>query len=247
MLSARALLLLYVCTTGPSTSAQAQFAAALAAYDAGQYEAAASAFDALQAAGMQSGWIAFDLGNSQLRAGKVGPAVAAYRRALVDLPRQSDIRANLAFARRRVPDAIAPPEPQPLLRSVFFWHYVLNGREAMWGAALCTALTFGLRIPPLFGRLTRVLRGLSTACATLAVALGLSVAVHLFRPTRVGVVLSDEVDVLTINEPGAPVRFRLHAGAETEVQAELDGWLLLALSDGKQGWVRSESVAQIAQ
>jgi tetratricopeptide (TPR) repeat protein len=229
----------------PAQDVQA-FQAALAAYDAGHFAEAAAGFDRLQQAGLPSGWLAYNLGNSALKADRLGEAIAAYRRALVDLPRQGDVRANLAFARRRVPDAVAPAEPAPLWRSVFFWHYVCNRREAAWALSLLCGLRFALAVPPLWGRQMRLYRNLGALCTVAALAVAVSLGVHAWAPAELGIVLSNEVDVRTVNEPGAPVRFRLHAGAEAWVQTALDGWLLLALSDGKQGWVPQQTMARIA-
>lgn len=223
-----------------------RFEAGCQAFDEGHWEAAEAAFGQLQAEGLGSGWLMYNLGNAHLKAGRLGEAIASFRTALADLPRHSDIRANLAFARRRVQDAVAPVEPLALPRSVFFWHYVLNFRESLWIAGSFLAVFWCARSLVVLDWQRRTCRGVAALSLVCAIALLASLGVHMGYPMRLGVVLAEEVDIHTTNQTQAPVRFKLHAGCETEVIAQLDGWVLVALSDGKQGWVPRQSVAVVA-
>lgn len=235
--------------TAPKPQSPAEQAAAFDAgchaFDQGRWEAAEAAFSDLEAQGLPSGWLAYNLGNSHLKAGRLGEAIASFRRALTDVPRHSDIRANLGFARRRVQDAVAPAEPTPTARTLFFWHYVLSRRETLWLLGACLAVFWICRAAALFGRQKRLLRGVSLGAGLLSVALGASWAAHMTFARTLGVVTADAVEVRTTNQPQAPVRFILHAGCETWVQSRLDGWVQVALSDGKQGWLPRQSVALV--
>jgi tetratricopeptide (TPR) repeat protein len=71
-------------------------------YEQGKYREAVVAYEGLQAAGTHSAALWFNLGNAHFKAGHVGDAIAAYRRAEQLAPRDADVRANLEFARRQV-------------------------------------------------------------------------------------------------------------------------------------------------
>ena len=71
-------------------------------YEQGKYREAVVAYEALQTAGTRSAALWFNLGNAHFKAGHVGNAIAAYRRAEQLTPRDADVRANLEFARRQV-------------------------------------------------------------------------------------------------------------------------------------------------
>jgi tetratricopeptide (TPR) repeat protein len=240
------LALTLVCAVQPEQNLIADFEAGCQAFDQGHWEAAEAAFAGLKAKGIDSGWLMYNLGNSHLKAGRLGEAIASYREALCDLPRHSDIRANLAFARRRVQDAVAPVEPLALPRTLFFWHYVLNFREALWVAGLLLAFFWLARMCILLDwqrRTAQLVGAVSGVCALAQIA---SIGVHGLYPEHLAVIVADEVEVHIANQAQAPVRFVLHAGCETRVHAQLDGWVLVALSDGKQGWVPRQSVAVVA-
>ncbi|MEE2775760.1 MAG: tetratricopeptide repeat protein, partial [Acidobacteriota bacterium] len=100
------------------------------AYESGDYAAAAEAYLRLVEAVDDAGWaVYYNLGNSQLRRGDLGAGIASYLRARRRAPRNQDVVANLAYARRSAKDAISPPEPSAIVRTAFFWHYAFAPDE----------------------------------------------------------------------------------------------------------------------
>ena len=51
-----------------------------------------------------------NIGNAALQAERLGPAIAAYRRALALVPQQAQAQQNLAYARSLLPDWIRREE-----------------------------------------------------------------------------------------------------------------------------------------
>ena len=211
------------------------------AYDGEDFAAAIAGYRSLVAAGHDHPKLHYNLGNAYLRHGELGRAIASYRRAAAGAPRDQDVRANLAFARKNARDALAPPEPPAGLRTVFAWHYALAPEELWLAAALLNVALWSL----LALRLRRPAEGLSwsavIAGVVLAACLG-SLAARAMAPLRIAVVLPREVDVRAAMQSDGVVRFKLHAGSEVRVREERDGWLRIRLPDGEQGWIEADAV-----
>jgi hypothetical protein len=221
------------------------FAQANTAYDAGDYAQAKALYGQLQDLGYTSGWLSYDLGCAALRDGAVGEAVAHFRRALTQLPRHGDVKANLAFARARTQDAIAPPEPAPWLRTLCFWHYVLSFRELVW-VVISLNVTFFAGLGFLAFR-PEVELGRWAAAVLLVglLATSGSLAVKTFWPAHLAVVTKPEITVHSGTNRDTVVRFKLHSGTEAVVLDHDEGWCRIELSDGKGGWVSLDDVALV--
>ena len=62
-----------------------------------------------------------NLGNAALQAERLGPAIAAYRRALALAPQNAQAHQNLVYARSLLPDWVRREESFRLIDSLFFW------------------------------------------------------------------------------------------------------------------------------
>ena len=214
-------------------------------YDAGDYAGAAQLFDELVKRGLGSGHVDYNLGNSQLRAGRIGRAIAAYLAAKAELPRDSDVRANLEFARKLTKDALTPPGPNPVVHTLFFWHYSVSAHELGWLLVLLN-LAFWTALALLsWRRESEVLRWTVVALLLLVIAVGTSVAVRTVSPNRLAVILEREVDVHSGTHADTVVRFKLHEGTEAMVTDREPGWVRIELADDKQGWVEANEVAVV--
>ncbi len=211
------------------------------AFRAGRFTDAVAAYEALLAAGDDDGEVWYNLGNAELRAGDLGRAIAAYRAAQRRMPRSEDVEANLRFARGRVSDAVAPPEPSTAARALLFWHYSLSPRElAAAAVALNAAFWAALAVALIAGR--RAWRAPAAALGLAAAAVVGSTVVRVASPTTVAVVHREELPVASGPGDSTVIRFRLHAGAEALVTGAEDGWVRILLGDGMQGWVPADAV-----
>lgn len=222
-----------------------RFTEANRAYESGRYGDAIAAYEALVAQGFGTGWLDYNLGNSYLRAGELGNAIAHFRRAVADLPRNGDVRANLMFARQRTQDAIAPPEVTPWQHTLFFWHYSLSWRELAWGVGLLNALVWSLFIATRLKPAAEALRwGFWLSLVTLVASAG-SLAVRTLAPTTLAVVTQNEISVHSGTDRDTVVRFKLHDGTEMRLLDTQDNWARVELTDGKQGWVAINDIATV--
>ena len=113
-----------------------QLSSALEAFDRGSallnnapdealaaFRQAGDKFQAVVDAGIDNGKLYYNLGNTHLRLGEIGAAIADYRRAQRLTPDDQRLRANLRFARSLTRNHIKPSGKRTFLQTVFFWHY----------------------------------------------------------------------------------------------------------------------------
>ena len=221
-----------------------QFLLANQAYDEGDYIAAVEQYEALVAAG-QGGRVHYNLGNAYLRTGALGRAIVAYRRAEADLPRDGDLQANLSFARQAARDAIAPPAPSAVARTVLFWHYALSASELRLAAGVGNVMFWialaARRIRPD----AEVWRWATWGLGIPLFAVLGSLLAHQVWPDPTVVVIADQVEIRAGTDEDAVVRFTLHEGTEARRVDRHEGWSRLALADGNGGWVPDEAIAAV--
>jgi hypothetical protein len=209
------------------------------AYDAGDFAAAIAGYRALIDGGHEHPLLHYDLGNAYLRHGDLGRAIASYRRASAGAPRDQDVSANLAFARKSARDAVAPPGPPVVWRTVFAWHYVLPRAELWTAVVVLNALLWTVLALRLWWRSEALTWAAAVTGVLLSVGIG-SLVMHELSPTRVAVVLPREIDARAANQSDSVVRFKLHAGSEVLVRDENGGWLRIVLPSGEQGWIEAK-------
>ena len=204
----------------------------------GDYVAAAAQYRELLQQGVVHENVYYNLGNSLYRQNRLGEAVLAWRRAAVLAPRDPDVQANLAFARRKLRDDLRPVDSSPWFAP---WQAFLSVGEGCYlGAGL---LGVGLVI---FG-LRRRLPGTPEAPAALLAAFGALVwgaAIYQDQRTDAGVVLAEEVTVSSELSGGVEL-FRLHLGAEVELGERVGGYCLVRLPDGRKGWVLEDKLGSV--
>lgn len=235
-------------TAGSTASAQdvGAFQTAQAAFERGEYEVAARGFESMLGEGYENGYVLYDLGNAWFRAGELGRAIAAYRRAQRYLPADANLEVHL----RRALDARERPLSLPVDRSlgdfVLFWRGRIScAAEFAWafglGVAACLAAIArlllggpGLRVASVLGAVAAVLMALSGWLD------------HGELQSRShGVVILPEVTLRAGPGETFEPRFEqpLGEGAELVVRERRDGWLEVLAGGEYPGWLPADSVA----
>lgn len=223
-----------------------------AAYDEGLYGRAIALYERLVDEGMASGGLFYNLGNAYLRGGDLGRAIASYRRAQVFLPRDQDIEANLRFARSSTKDALAPPEPHPIVSTLFFWHHGMSRGELGTLFLILNLLFWGVLGLRLYRPGSELLRWATFGLLLFLLGTGGSLLVHYLAPTEVAVILPGEIEARSGTSPSDVVLFKLQAGAEVRVVDRREGALRIALprngepADGQgDGWISAADAAVV--
>ena len=212
----------------------ADFSSANELYAKGKFADAAAAYGKILQTGASSPALLFNAGNAEFKAGHLGRAIAAYRRAELLAPRDLDLRQNLKFVRNQVPGAAQAESHWPS------WAGALTLDEG----AVLTAVAFWLTLALFTARQLRPALGPKLKTATrLGVALtlgfgtvlGLQAANHFASATAV--VTADNATARSGPFDDAQSVFTSRDGAELSVLDRRDGWVQVATSAGKSGWL----------
>jgi tetratricopeptide (TPR) repeat protein len=212
-------------------------------FKAGDFSGAAAAYEKILAAEGPRAAVFYNLGNSYQQLKRHGPAILAYERARLLTPRDPDLLANLALARKAATVAEVPG-PYPRLDVALNY---LSPNEWSWlvaGSALflgCLAVVCGaVKLP------RRWVVG--PACLAGVCIIAGATALYLQRvETGRGVVLSADAAVRlspfekaeSLGTPGAGRIVRLGAGSGDFQYIEVPGASL-------SGWMAGGDVAAIA-
>lgn len=200
--------------------------------------------------GVEDPAVWFNLGNAELRAGRVGEAILAYRRAQRLAPTDDDIAANLAVARSKVArpveadandldfgDAAAGWRILPMAAR---WWIGVVAWIGFWGLLLARRTIASVREDESESR-TAFWRGGLLACGVVAIACVATVGIDLAAPgwRPVGVIVENEVVVRSGNGEGfeAAIEEPITAGVEFRILEDRPGWWRIELPDGSQGWI----------
>ena len=225
-----------------SGSVESEIASSRVAYDEGRYSEAIANLEGMVGAGNTSGELFYNLGNAHYRAGHLGQAILAYRRAQLFMPRDADLQANLSYVRSSVVDQLEAPEDDISAKDLVFWYEALSVQEQTWLAILFGALAWA-------GLFLRRLREQSHMPLPIPILMILSFALagtavtrHVQDTNRPGaVVVHAEITARSGTDAKSVALFYLHEGAEVRAQlGNVEGWIQITLPDGRRGWVESQ-------
>src|SRR5277367_2301174 len=217
----------------------ADFSAANKFYAEGKFADAANVYEKALASGAASPAFFFNYGNAEFKSRNLGKAIAAFRRAELLAPRDSEIRANLAFVRNQVQGAT--------VRESFWQNWLGNLSLNEWTvfAAIAFWLTFLLLAakqfrPALATKLksgTWIFAALTIFSGTI---LGVQAANHFTKQTAV--VISSEAMARSGPFDDAQSAFTTRDGAELSVLDRRDDWVQVADGSAKIGWLPAKLV-----
>ena len=226
--------------TGFAADAAADFAAANKLYAEGKFAEAAAAYDAILKTGAQSPAPLFNAGNAEFKAGHLGRAIAAYRRAELLAPRDAELRANLAFVRNQVQGAT--------LRESRWQNWIgsltLN-EGAMLTAGFFWALFALFALRQIKPALAPKLRTATRLAVALTIFSGAVLALQAANRFNASVVVVTSADAAARSGPfdDAQTVFSARDGAELKVLDRHSDWVQVANGTGKIGWLNQKQAA----
>ena len=232
---------------------QRTFLHALDAFDRAkspaEFQQAALLLESILGDGYENGAAYYNLGNARMRAGQVGLAIAAYRRAKRLLPREPSVEANLRTALDAAPDALRL-ETAPWWQRVLFWHGRLAQDERLQASAGAWILAFLLGLARLFAPERARIRKLLGWCAVSALAAGLLFSMSAVLGHQEEVKTSHGVVVAAESQArkGNGVRYDpafdrpLKEGAEFVALETRSGWIHALFAGAGEGWLPEKDV-----
>ncbi len=183
----------------------------------------------------------FNLGNAHFKLGKYGAAIYDYERALVLAPRASDIRNNLAQARKAV---AAYEEENSITRrlvKILAW-FSLNEWLSICGFAICILAVASV------ARSTRWLEKLPfslslrgpVAVAWILLIIGLVTIFLRYPELNRAIVVADSAPVRLSPFATADVKMTLKSGQAVQIEKEHEGFYRIT-----SGWVSKDEVKPI--
>jgi tetratricopeptide (TPR) repeat protein len=188
-----------------------------------------------------------NLGNAALQAEHLGPAIAAYRRALALDPQHAQARQNLDYARSLLPDWARSEDSSHLIESLFFWRTMIpRGRLLVLGAG-CFLLAAVLFAVGYAGR-RPLLRNSAVVPLLVWVVLSASLVFGGDKDADRNVVVVAETTVYTADSENSAPRLDtpLPSGTELSLLEQRAQWSEIRLPDGhRTGWVLSSALERL--
>ncbi len=207
-------------------------------YREGKFIEALDDYQKLVDAGHASGHLYYNMGNACFRLNRLGHAILYYEKARILLPRDADLDYNLRHVRNLTKDVIE--ESQGILSMTFFWLDSITLSEVFWIFIIINIVFWVMLIIRIYIKEEWTYYIVIIFLVAWFIS-GASFAKKFYdiETDDRGVILADEVEVLSGPEAGDTVLFKLHAGAIVHYEREEDGWRLIGLPDRKRGWIRS--------
>ena len=240
-LNVRQILLLFLlCLATPAPAADTSaFDQANKLYEEGKYREAAEAYSQLIEEGIQSPALFFNLGNAQFKAGRLGEAIVSYRHAEQLAPRDPDVRANLAFARRQVSGPTQHPHwLHQRIELLTTNEWTLIALVPLW---LWFALLIARQLKP---RLRSSLRGATWASGVASLwAVATLVFVLQHRLNEETVVVTARNAVVRYGPfTESQSAFTAADGAELSLLDRKDDWFQVSAGAKSIGWLKTNAV-----
>jgi hypothetical protein len=207
-----------------------------------RFREAARYFEELRRRGGHNPALYRNLGNAHLLADELGQAILAYRRGLQLSPRDPDLRAGLAEARKRVVHGAGTFGRPPAERRLWWlphlseaWLFAGAAASYLIGWAFLTGwLMFRTRRPLVLGLASLAVAAVVTVVGAVTLRGEREESTH-----PVVVIVEDGVLLLKGNGVNFPPRYDtpVNQGVEARLLFERDGWLQIELSGGEVGWV----------
>ena len=231
----------------PHTTPQTTFFEANTLYTQGQYVEAAEAYETVLQSGFASGNVYFNLGNAYFKAGQAGKAILNYERARRLLPSDSDLAANLQFARTSTGTEMCRP---PLWqRLVFPLTGTLTTDSFVWFTSGAYTLLFVvLAVSRLWPPRPQWLLYISSGLLALLVVMTTSLVQQLRTNDwqRQALVLAQE-DRSVRFEPAknGTIHFSVQEGTLVHVLDVREDWAQVARCDGRRGWIEGNVLEEL--
>lgn len=215
-------------------------------YQERNFQAAIESYESILKQGYLSSQLYYNLGNAYFRLGEIGKAILYYEKSLKISPSNEDAAHNLKIANARTVDKIQEIPPIFLVK---WWNILLaTFTSAGWQIIIiifylllltCVAIYFLSRNLQL-QKSAFIFGSLNIAAIVLSVILFLS-SLSRESSNDYGILQSSVVTAKISPDEQSNDAFVIHEGIKFKIEDELNNWVKIKLSDGKVGWLPSNT------
>lgn len=198
---------------------------------------------------LESGNLYYNIGNSFFKMGKVGYAILFYEKAKRIIPQDSDIRANLSYARSLVTDPGSLPDGKNIALRLIARPFRDVNLNALFISSAILYLTVILILsvfiinPIIRKKLMPLFIVISTVFALTSSACGLRYYDEVML--KAGIVVEKIVEAKYEPIDKSTTYYTLEEGAKVVIIKARPDWQQVRRSDGKTAWIKAGSVGEI--
>ena len=216
-------------------------------YKLSNYSEAISSYEKIEALGLISSALYYNLGNCHYKLNQVASAIYNYEKALLLDPLNEDAQSNLVFAKRltidaieEIPKTIFQKLDDAIVKKLSYNEWaIVNVVFSVLGTLLF--LLFYFSFTPSKKRVFFVTSILSFLL--LLVTLFFTIKEYTYSNTTVeAIIFSEETSVNNAPTDNSEKIFTLHEGTKVLVLDTVDNWKKIRISDGKTGWIISDKI-----
>lgn len=242
---------LFIAPLVTAQTADDLFKKANALYQENNFEEAIKTYEEIEAQGLNSSELYYNIANCYYKLNKVAPTIYNYEKALKINPLNEDAQNNLVFAKRLTIDAIEEV-PKSFLQKLNE-NYLQKLSYNQWAiVVVCFAFLAGILFlcyhfsnTPLRKRFFFT----TSVLSFIALIATIFITYHQYNleKTTVEAIVFTEV-LIVKSEPldSASEAFTLHEGTKVSVLDTVDKWTKIKLLDGKIGWTVSDNIRTIS-
>ena len=219
-------------------------------YAKDKFKEAIDVYNQLLMTNLESPEVYFNLGNAYYKTKQYTQAILNYEKAKLLTPDDEDIDFNLQVANQHVVDSI---QELPGLFIVRWWNSLVNSQTTdTWAVISIISFLLFLSLAGLYffarsGDVKRV--AFWTACflivfSTFSWSFAAKQKGRLVNHTY-AIVMQPSVTVKSSPSEKGTNLFVVHEGLKVRITDKVGDWLYVQLSDGKKGWLLTESIERI--
>lgn len=237
-------ILLFLFAVGPVANAQNEvlFSKATEAYNKARYSNAIELYTKILNNGKHSSELYFNLGNCYYKLDEIGLSIYYYEKALLLNPTDQEIKNNLAYAENMRLDAISTVPKTFMARVHDQAVGLLNYNQ--WGyLAIVFVILFVLCYIVYYLLSASTPKRIAFVTSIIALILCVSslflgyLNLQDYKKDNPAIILKREITVKAEPNKKSESLFALHEGTKVNIEATLDSWKKIKISDGQTGWV----------
>lgn len=221
-----------------------------AAYNNGDYASAMTQYEAIQAEGLHSAALYYNMANAYFKMDELAEAILYYNRALRLAPADEDIRHNLEYAEQMTRDSIEEI-PEFILTT---WVRAVRGAlsSTAWCILSLVLLVVSLSMMLVYLLAQRLsLRKTGFYVMVVAGVLFLLTTIFAWSEGRMdvehreAVIMNSAVSIKSSPDRAATELFVLHEGTKVVIGETISGWAEVRIADGRKGWIEESRIERI--